>query len=132
MEWDLVRCADNHFRRVVYGIGPYIADYPEQVLVAGIVNGWCPAYVNLPLSCSQQFSYTSIAVTQIRWTLIVPVPSHEHRRRGKSFFRRNLLTTCGIDMVLSMISVYVQFILRLDSTKPPTAIYIELPSCRYP
>ena len=33
---------------MVYGIGPYIADYPEQVLVAGIVNGWCPAYVNIP------------------------------------------------------------------------------------
>ena len=49
--WDLVRCADGHFRRVIYGIGPYIADYPEQVLVAGIVNGWCPAYVTLsPLS----------------------------------------------------------------------------------
>ena len=45
-EWDLVRCADDHFRRVIYGIGPYIADYPEQVLVAGIVSGWCPAYVN--------------------------------------------------------------------------------------
>jgi len=51
-KWDLVRCADNHFRRVIYGIGPYIADYPEQVLVAGIVNGWCPAYVNLPVSVS--------------------------------------------------------------------------------
>ena len=46
-KWDLVRCADDHFRRVVYGIGPYIADYPEQVLVAGIAYGWCPAYVNL-------------------------------------------------------------------------------------
>lgn len=49
-KWDLVRCADDHFRRVVYGIGPYIADYPEQVLVAGIVNGWCPMYVNLLMS----------------------------------------------------------------------------------
>ena len=46
-KWDLIRCADNHFHRVVYGIGPYIADYLEQVLVAGIVNGWCPAYINL-------------------------------------------------------------------------------------
>ena len=25
----------------------YIADYPEQVLVAGIVNGWYPAYAKL-------------------------------------------------------------------------------------
>ena len=44
--------ADNHFRRVVYGIGPYIGDYPEQVLVAGIVNGWCPMYVTPLMSTS--------------------------------------------------------------------------------
>ncbi|KZT03381.1 uncharacterized protein LAESUDRAFT_738265 [Laetiporus sulphureus 93-53] len=38
----VVRCADNHFRRVIYGLGPYIADYPEQALLACIVQGWCP------------------------------------------------------------------------------------------
>ncbi|RDX47386.1 hypothetical protein OH76DRAFT_1354246 [Lentinus brumalis] len=38
---EIVRCGDNHFRKVVYGIGPYIADYPEQALVASIVQGWC-------------------------------------------------------------------------------------------
>ncbi|KAJ7856063.1 hypothetical protein B0H14DRAFT_3085331 [Mycena olivaceomarginata] len=27
---EVVRCPDGHFRRVIYGIGPYIADYPEQ------------------------------------------------------------------------------------------------------
>ena len=43
-KWDVIRCADNHFCRVIYGIGPYIANYPKQVLIAGIVNGWCPAY----------------------------------------------------------------------------------------
>ncbi|KJA19664.1 hypothetical protein HYPSUDRAFT_69092 [Hypholoma sublateritium FD-334 SS-4] len=26
----------------IYGLGPYIADYPEQVLLACIVQGWCP------------------------------------------------------------------------------------------
>jgi hypothetical protein len=41
-EPDIVRCADGHFRRVIYGIGPYIADYPEQALLACIVQGWCP------------------------------------------------------------------------------------------
>jgi hypothetical protein len=39
---EIVRCPDNHFRRVVYGIGPYIADYPEQILLSCIVQGWCP------------------------------------------------------------------------------------------
>lgn len=42
---DIVRCPDGHYRRVIYGLGPYIADYPEQVLLSGIVTGWCPKYV---------------------------------------------------------------------------------------
>ncbi|KAJ7928693.1 hypothetical protein B0H13DRAFT_2228890 [Mycena leptocephala] len=34
--------ADGHYRRAIYGLGPYIADYPEQVLLACVVQGWCP------------------------------------------------------------------------------------------
>jgi len=41
-KYDVVKCPDSHFRRVIYGLGPYIADYPEQVLLATIVQGWCP------------------------------------------------------------------------------------------
>ncbi|KAF9785921.1 hypothetical protein BJ322DRAFT_1020092 [Thelephora terrestris] len=41
--WDIICCADNHFRRVIYGIGPYIANYPEQSTTAGTVYGWCDA-----------------------------------------------------------------------------------------
>ncbi|KAG5649226.1 hypothetical protein H0H81_005273 [Sphagnurus paluster] len=37
----ITRCADGHFRHVIYGLGPYIADYPEQALLASIVSGWC-------------------------------------------------------------------------------------------
>jgi len=40
-EPDIVKCADGHYQKVIYGLGPYIADYPEQVLLAGIVSGWC-------------------------------------------------------------------------------------------
>lgn len=39
---DVVRCSDGYFRRAIYGFGPYIADYPEQVLLACIVQNWCP------------------------------------------------------------------------------------------
>ncbi|KAJ6579813.1 hypothetical protein B0H10DRAFT_2341961 [Mycena sp. CBHHK59/15] len=39
---EVVCCPDGHFRRVIYGLGPYIADYPEQVWLAGIVQNWCP------------------------------------------------------------------------------------------
>ncbi|KAG0699688.1 hypothetical protein DFH29DRAFT_983453 [Suillus ampliporus] len=39
---EVARFGDGHFRRVIYGLGPYIADYEEQVLLACIVRGWCP------------------------------------------------------------------------------------------
>jgi hypothetical protein len=42
---DLVRCPDGHLRRAVYDLGAYIADYPEQVRLAGVVQNWCPKCV---------------------------------------------------------------------------------------
>ncbi|KAH0834698.1 hypothetical protein J3R83DRAFT_10225 [Lanmaoa asiatica] len=39
--WEVVRCSDDHYRQVVYGLGPYIADYEEQALLACIVCNWC-------------------------------------------------------------------------------------------
>jgi hypothetical protein len=36
------RCPDGHFRRVIYDLIAFIADYPEQVMLTGIVQGWCP------------------------------------------------------------------------------------------
>ena len=39
---DIVRYGDGYYRRTIYGLGPYIADYLEQVLLACIVQGWCP------------------------------------------------------------------------------------------
>ena len=41
LTWDVVRCSDHHFRRAIYGLGPHIADYPEQLVAAGTVYGWC-------------------------------------------------------------------------------------------
>ncbi|KAF8811770.1 hypothetical protein BYT27DRAFT_7252477 [Phlegmacium glaucopus] len=38
---EVTRCPDGHLRRVIYGLGPYIADYPEQVLLACIAQNWC-------------------------------------------------------------------------------------------
>lgn len=53
---EVVRCPDGHFRRVIYSLGPYIADYPEQVLLSGIVSGWCPKLVN-PQSIQSRSSH---------------------------------------------------------------------------
>lgn len=38
----VLKCCDGHYRRIIFSIGPFIADYPEQVDLAGIVQGWCP------------------------------------------------------------------------------------------
>jgi hypothetical protein len=38
----LLRCPDGHLRTALFAIGPFIADYPEQVDLAAIVQGWCP------------------------------------------------------------------------------------------
>jgi len=45
---EVTRCWDGHFRKAIYGIGPYIADYQEQVLVASVVQGWCAKCLVLP------------------------------------------------------------------------------------
>ena len=42
---EVTLCPDGHYRRAVYGLGCYIADYPEQVLLSCIVQGWCPKFV---------------------------------------------------------------------------------------
>ncbi|KAJ2917661.1 hypothetical protein MD484_g2813, partial [Candolleomyces efflorescens] len=36
------QCPDAHYRRVIYDFAAFIADYPEQVMLAGTVQGWCP------------------------------------------------------------------------------------------
>lgn len=51
---ELIRCADGHWRQAIYGLGPYIADYPEQVWLTGIVQGWCPKYVTTLYSAQVQ------------------------------------------------------------------------------
>ena len=38
----ITQCGDGYLRCVIYRLGPYIADYPEQVLLARVVSGWCP------------------------------------------------------------------------------------------
>ncbi|KIJ58801.1 hypothetical protein HYDPIDRAFT_101977, partial [Hydnomerulius pinastri MD-312] len=44
----LMKCPDRHFRHIVFSIGPYIADYPEQVLISGIVQNWCGRCLAFP------------------------------------------------------------------------------------
>ncbi|KAF8958618.1 hypothetical protein BDZ97DRAFT_1841060 [Flammula alnicola] len=45
---EVVLCPDGHYRRAIYGLGPYIADYPEQCLLGCIVQDWCPRCTAFP------------------------------------------------------------------------------------
>ena len=38
---DVVHYGNGYYQHTIYGIGPYIADYPEQVLLACVMQGWC-------------------------------------------------------------------------------------------
>ena len=40
-KYKILLCPDGDKRRVIFSLGPYIADYPEQVQLAGVVYGWC-------------------------------------------------------------------------------------------
>ena len=56
-EWDIIRCADHHFRQAIYGLGPDIADYPEQTASAGTVYGWCVTLARLDFCIEQSLTY---------------------------------------------------------------------------
>ncbi|KAG1764199.1 hypothetical protein EDD22DRAFT_979086 [Suillus occidentalis] len=45
---EVMRCGDGHYRCVIYGLGPYIVDYEEQVVLAGIVRNWCGRCLAFP------------------------------------------------------------------------------------
>ncbi|KAJ2921643.1 hypothetical protein H1R20_g15450, partial [Candolleomyces eurysporus] len=36
------QCPDGHFHWVIYELAAFISDYPKQVALAGVVQGWCP------------------------------------------------------------------------------------------
>lgn len=35
----ITQCGDGHLQCVIYGLGPYITDYPKQTLLACVVSG---------------------------------------------------------------------------------------------
>ncbi|KAG8215178.1 hypothetical protein J3R82DRAFT_8694 [Butyriboletus roseoflavus] len=41
---DIVHFGDGHYCHIIYGLGPYIANYEKQVLLMYIVYGWCAKY----------------------------------------------------------------------------------------
>ncbi|KAG1792906.1 uncharacterized protein HD556DRAFT_1432393 [Suillus plorans] len=45
---EVTRCGDGHYRHIIYGLGPYIADYKEQVVLACMVKDWCGRCLAFP------------------------------------------------------------------------------------
>lgn len=45
-QWVVLECPDGHWRRVIFSVGPFIADYPEQVYLTVIVSLWCSKSVD--------------------------------------------------------------------------------------
>ncbi|KAI6141325.1 hypothetical protein BKA82DRAFT_28768 [Pisolithus tinctorius] len=39
---EIILCGDKYYRRIIYSLVAYIADYEEQVLLSCIVWNWCP------------------------------------------------------------------------------------------
>ncbi|EGO23499.1 hypothetical protein SERLADRAFT_449880 [Serpula lacrymans var. lacrymans S7.9] len=70
---EVLRCTDMHFRRVIYGIGPYIADYPEQALLACIVQGWCPRCIAWPNNLDGEGGRRSEDHTEVLANFLSPV-----------------------------------------------------------
>jgi len=65
MKTPVVRlCPDGHYWHIIYDLAAYIADYPEQVYLSGVVQGWCPKYdLFLPVICAQLLTFTSRCTT---------------------------------------------------------------------
>lgn len=38
----ITRCPDSHYRKVIYSLRPFMADYAEQVYLSGVIQGCCP------------------------------------------------------------------------------------------
>ncbi|KAG1834931.1 hypothetical protein DFJ58DRAFT_868489 [Suillus subalutaceus] len=50
---EVTRCGDGHYWRIIYGLGPYIADYEEQVVLACMVKDWCGRCLAFPSSLDE-------------------------------------------------------------------------------
>ncbi|KAG2032240.1 hypothetical protein BDR03DRAFT_936086 [Suillus americanus] len=72
---EVTRCGDRHYRRIIYGLGPYIADYEEQVVLACMVKDWCGRCLAFPSSLdeggvSQSCEHTDALVDSIDFGIL--------------------------------------------------------------
>ncbi|EIW75343.1 hypothetical protein CONPUDRAFT_159469 [Coniophora puteana RWD-64-598 SS2] len=71
-KYEVLPFGDGYHRRVIFGLGPYIADYPEQALLSCIVQGWCSKCVayrdeldtDAALRCKE---HNNILIDELDW-----------------------------------------------------------------
>ncbi|KAG7086185.1 hypothetical protein E1B28_002146 [Marasmius oreades] len=62
----LLKCPAGHYRQVIFQLGPYIGDYPEQTYLSCIVQGWCPKCMARPEDLDAVDSNGNRAISRTR------------------------------------------------------------------
>ncbi|KIK94003.1 hypothetical protein PAXRUDRAFT_12323 [Paxillus rubicundulus Ve08.2h10] len=60
----VMKCPDRHFHQIIFSLGSYIADYPEQVLISGIVQNWCGRCMAFPNNLDSGGALQTLELTQ--------------------------------------------------------------------
>ncbi|KAF8804851.1 hypothetical protein BYT27DRAFT_7225140 [Phlegmacium glaucopus] len=74
------RCPDGHFRRMIFDLGPFIANYPEQVMLAGVLQNWCPRCTALPPDIDGAAGPRTNALTDVLLATFDMTTLHEEYR----------------------------------------------------
>ena len=130
---DVVMCPDGFYRRAVYALGPYIADYPEQVILAGVVSGWCVWCVSLsfppltPLLTRQCTSCTSPPNYLDRPNPILRSKEHTHACKS-AFDSKTMWENYGIvdNVIVSHQPVCPVFSHHCSSSRSPNIFPVQI------
>ncbi|KIO07297.1 hypothetical protein M404DRAFT_76045, partial [Pisolithus tinctorius Marx 270] len=60
----IMKCPDHHFCHIIFGLSPYTADYPEQVLISGIIQNWCGRCIAFPNDLNGSGAPQTLELTQ--------------------------------------------------------------------
>ncbi|KAG1859702.1 hypothetical protein F4604DRAFT_1882719 [Suillus subluteus] len=71
---EVIHCGNMHYQCVIFGLGPYIADYEEHVVLACMVKDWCGRCLafpsNLDGGVSQSHEHTGALIDSVDFGLI--------------------------------------------------------------
>ena len=105
---EVVQCPDRHFRRAIFSIGPYIADYPEQVWLTATVQNWCPKYAIYRFHKSL-LTYCGVDAMLGLTTWMIPPLICVRMRRLISFANYLILALFGMSMAFNWMLWYVKY-----------------------